>query len=165
MFGAKKYNMNISDADKMLQNVFAACEMEPNDTELEVIKARSIAEATVVRVGKIIAYVFLGMLLISPLAFYGSRIQPSDNLTVNGRKSEAYVIEHHLEGKVFTLTLGGSDVSYEGIYCKKDNGDVVVPSDYDETTGVVHIPFDGEEINIFIPCKDGSVKHAILTQN
>ena len=64
-----KYNLDRKTADATLQNVFAACEVEPNETPLEVIKIVSFANAAIVRVCFRITIALLVVILLLPLAF------------------------------------------------------------------------------------------------
>lgn len=155
----KKYNMTNSEADKTLQNVFAACDQAPNETSFERIRVRSIAGTTVVKTGLFIAYIFLLLVLVSPLPFIDAdqsnsyREETSGNITI---------LSHSLKKGIFTLVISGDDISFEGIYCKTEDGEVVLPIMADETTGTVTIPFSGGNLNIYIPCKNGEIIQALL---
>ena len=56
----------------------------------------------------------------------------------------------------------GTNIDYLGIYCKKNDGSVVMPTRSDSE--IVIIPYDGEALNIFITCTDGRVVQALLSQ-
>lgn len=161
MFIQKKYNMNREAAKNALQNVFDACETEPNTTSFDTILIRSIANTTLVTVCRWIATVALVLVLISPLAFYSREGFSVNNFAA---KADITINEHHLYKERFEMILSGDNIDYTGIYCKKNDGTVVVPYFYEEETGRVVIPFDGDSLNIYITCLDGRVVQALLSK-
>ena len=161
MLYQKMYSMDKETAKNTLQNVFDACDAKPNTTSFDTIVLRSIANTTLVMTCKWIACIVLVFVLISPLAFYEKEGFSVGNLRMSTQIS---VNEHHLYEDRFEMILSGDNIDYTGIYCKKQDGTVVVPYYYEIESGKVVIPFDGDSLNIFITCLDGSVVQALLSK-
>lgn len=156
----KKYNINKKTADEMLKNVFAACDQAPSEKSFDYIIAKNIANTSVVRMAKWIAAVLLVLVLLSPLVFrYCSPRTTSGKNTVT-------VTSHELDvnSNRFIIHLAGEGIEYSSIYAKTENGNIVVPTSFDEDDGVVMIPFKTGTLNIFIPNEDGSVLQAVLSK-
>lgn len=159
MLFKKKYNMTNIEADKTLQNVFAACDQQPNETSFERIRVRSIAGTTVVKTGLLISYIFLLLVLVAPLPFIDA---DQDSVKHEESSGNITIVSHSLEKGIFTMAISGDDVSFDGIYCKRIDGEIVFPIMTDPSTGTVTLPFDGRDLNIFIPCKNGDTIQALL---
>jgi len=157
----KIYKMNRKDADRMLKNVFEASDIQPNKSSFDMILLRTIASTTLVKTCKWISTVALVLVISSPLAF-----KTNSNFTVNNMRStsQVTVVNHKLDGDRFEMTLSGEGIDYKGIYCKKNDGSIVLPLLSSEKEHFVVIPFDGDSLNIFITCKDGKVVQALLSK-
>lgn len=156
----KKYSFDKKAAEATLQNVFAACDTKPNETSFDTIFTRNLVGATVVRVGIYVSIALLIFLILSPMAFINDSFKVSGAVVM----SDITVAEHHLYEDRFEMILNGNGVEYGGIYCKKADGSVVIPLRSDPLTCTVEIPFDGDPLNIYIPCSDGKVVQAILSK-
>jgi len=159
----KKYNINTKAANETLQNVFAACEIEPNETPLEVIRAINIASAAVVKIGFYISIALLVVVLMMPFAFKDSAKNKRNDTTGT---SVVKVTGHYLDtdNGCFVMTLSGDGILYDKIYAKRDDGSIVIPSKIDEDNNMIFIPFTEGNINIYIPKEDGSVMQAVLSR-
>lgn len=157
----KIYNMGKKQANETLMNVFAACNQAPNTRSFDYLVVKNIANTTIVKVGKRMAIVLLMLVILSPLAFRNSNGYQQIN-----RKNPVVVVSHHLDkgNACFVMELRGMGIDYSGIYAKTETGQIVVPSDTDEETGLVTIPFTEGNLNIFIPNEDGSVIQAVLSK-
>lgn len=161
MMRQKKYSMNRKDANRTLQNVFEACDAAPNSVSFTTLVIRTKANTTLVSVCKWISVVALILVILSPIAFYDHGKFDTTGIEQTEKIS---VLSHKLYNDHFEMVLSGNDIDYGGIYCKKLNGTVVIPSSADAETGIVEIPFDGDSLNIYIPCSDGSVTQALLSK-
>ena len=157
----KIYSINKKAANETLQNVFAACEQKPNTQSLDALLFKNIANTTLVKAGKWMSIALLLLVLACPLVFY-----------VEGKKAEELphktdisVTSHYLdeENGQFVMTVTGSDIDYDGIYAKKEDGSVVYPTEYD-TEGTVKFRFESGTLNIFIPDTEGGVVQAVLSK-
>lgn len=157
----KIYKMDRKTASRTLQNVFEASNTAPNRVPFDKIVLRTIANTTMVRICKWIAVAMLILVLISPLAFL-----ENDNFEVSNLRAatQVSVVDHEMYDGYFEMKLSGDTIDYSGIYCKKTDGTIVLPTLSDKESHIVRIPFDKDELNIYIPCTDGKVVQAILAQ-
>lgn len=158
----KKYNMDMQAANETLQNVFAACEQEPNERPLEVIWVWNVASAAVVKAGFRISIVLLVLVLLMPVAFIKSSGEDSSNKKV----AEAVITNHYMdkEDGCFVIVLEGDGINYEEIYAKRDSGVIVYPKSIDRDLGEVRIPFVEGNLNIYIQKSDGTFIQAVLSK-
>lgn len=156
----KKYNINKKLADETLKNVFAACDQTPSNKSFDYIIAKNIANTSMVRIAKWISLLLLILVALCPLTFRTGENHKSIS------KNEVSVVSHELDGKGnrFILHLKGKGIEYTAIYAKTENGDIVVPSEIDEKTGTVVIPFKKGTLNIYVPNEDGTVMQAVLSK-
>lgn len=157
----KVYKLSRKEADRMLKNVFEASAVEPNKSSFDMILLRTIASTTLVKTCKWISVAVLVLVIACPLAF-----KSHSNFLVNDMRasSQVTVVNHNLNGDRFEMTLTGTNIDYRGIYCKKNDGTVVMPIISSEKEQFVVIPFDGETLNIYITCNDGKVVQALLSK-
>ena len=63
----------------------------------------------------------------------------------------------------FVMTLEGSNIDYDGIYARNENGSVIHPEEYSHD-GTVRFRFESGTLNIFIPDTEGGVVQAVLSK-
>ena len=136
----KVYSINKKAANEALQNVFAACEQEPNTQSLDAL---------------------LILILFCPMVFYMAGKESGEK----PHKADIAVTSHYLdeENECFVMTVSGSDIDYEGIYAKKDDGSIVYPMETG-SDGTVRFHFESGTLNIFIPDTEGGVVQAVLSK-
>ena len=156
----KKQNLDKNTANGILQNVFEECDITPNEVPFDKILLRSMAETKGVRFSKYFAVVILVLVIMAPLAFKQSDIfglvEPARTVSIEN---------HALYEHYFVLTLGGTNIDYDGIYAVKPDGAYIYPDSIDKKAGLVIFPYDGETLNIYITSGNGEVIHAILAEN
>lgn len=160
MFRRRKiYNIDSKAANETLQNIFAACDQEPNNTPLELLKVRNLASTAIVKTGFWMGIILLCLIIIMPLAFVN---QGSEG----GAIQEITIKNHYLdyEDECFVLTFEGGDIVYEQIYAKRDDGSTVYPFKIDKDKKTIKIPFKEGNLNIYVPKEDGTVLHAVLSK-
>lgn len=162
MFFKKKYNMDMNTANQTLQNVFAACNQQPNTIPFDKLMLKGLAQTALVSACKWIAAAFLVLVLVSPLAFQSSDFSVSSK----GFRESIAITDHQLYADEFKMVLNGSDIDYNNIYAKKPDGTFVFPSSINvaNDTLIVTIPYEGVSLNIYIPDKNGKVLQAILSE-
>ena len=161
MFRSKKYNMSRTDASRTLQNVFTACNREPNVTNFDILILRSIAQTNLVSTCKWIAKGLIFLVLIAPVALLNTNFK----VDTRGIVSDKIIIEdHQLYTDHFVLIVHGEDIAYDNIYARNIEGDVVFPNHYDVVTGEIDFPYNNESLTIFIPDKNGHVLTATLSE-
>lgn len=160
MLRGKMYKMDKQAASETLKHVFEANNAEPNKVSLDTLVMRNKANTSLVKACKWISIVTLFLVIMAPLAFH-----TNENFNVEKKaSSQVTVVNHELFDNYFEMTLSGDTVDYQGIYCKKLDGTLVLPKKYDAESGKVVIPFDGDSLNIYIPCTDGKVVQALLSK-
>lgn len=157
----KIYSINRKAANEALQNVFAACEQTPNTQSLDALLFKNIANTTLVKTGKWMSIALLLLILMCPTVFY----MAGKNAKEVEHKADIAVVSHHLdtENGLFVMELSGSDIYYDGIYAKKDDGSVIHPVETDEN-GTVKFRFESGTLNIFIPDTEGGIVQAVLSK-
>ncbi len=157
----KTYSINRKAANEALQNVFAACEQAPNTQSLDALLFKNIANTTLVKMGKWMSIALLLLILFCPVVFYIS----GKNAQTGPHKADITVTDHYLDNDsgMFVMKLSGSDIYYEGIYAKKEDGSVIRPSETDPD-GTVKFRFKSGTLNIFIPDTEGGIVQAVLSK-
>ncbi|MCR5687415.1 MAG: hypothetical protein K6G58_05280 [Lachnospiraceae bacterium] len=157
----KIYSINKKAANEALQNVFAACEQKPNTQSLDALLFKNIANTTLVKTGKWLSITLLLLVLFCPIVFYmeGKKAESTPH------KTDISVVSHYLdeETESFVMTVEGSDIYYDGIYAKKEDGTVIYPTETDGS-GTVKFHFAGGTLNIYIPDTEGGVVQAVLSK-
>lgn len=157
----KTYSINRKAANEALQNVFAACEQTPNTQSLDALLFKNIANTTLVKAGKWMSVVLLVLILLSPVAFYMAR----DDGSSRPHKTDITVTNHYLdeENGCFVMQITGSNIDYDGIYAKRENGAIIYPVDSDRS-GTVRFRFEKGTLNIYIPDTEGGIVQAVLSK-
>ena len=73
--------MDIKQAGETLQNIFAACEQEPNKVPFDKIVLRQKANTKMFTIGKYISILFIIFLFIAPFLF------PHSEATITAQKT------------------------------------------------------------------------------
>lgn len=151
-----KLNLNRETASELLNNVLDNCDIPASTKSLDEMMLRSALARKPLRFAKFIAVIFVIIAVLSPLAFKSD----PDFVLINSAKSVA-VSSHILYDDCFILTLTG-DADFTNINAKKNNGAIIYPDQIDESTGLVVFPYNGEELNIYIPSRSGGCIQAVL---
>src|SRR5574344_1679023 len=117
----KKYVMDIKTADKTLQNVFAACNKEPNSIPFDKLLLRQKLNTKGYTCRMWISFAILLLTFLAPLAF-----KPSSFKLASSASSDRniQIVESHTEdnGQEFVLTLMGDDIDYDHITMTDQHG-------------------------------------------
>ncbi len=160
IFSRKKYSMSKQEANNMLNNVLAACNIDSENINFDLLILKSIAQTTLIDTCKWIAIGFLFLILISPVVLINNDIK----IESRGIAYERIIIRNHqLYSDHFVLELAGDDISYDEIYARNAGGDVIFPTSIDETSGRVEFPYSSEALTIFIPDIHGHTLNASLS--
>ena len=157
----KTYSINRKAANEALQNVFAACDQTPNTQSLDALLFKNIANTTLVKTGKWMSVALLVLVLLSPSVFY----MAGKNAEKAPHKADITVVNHYLDkdNECFVMELQGSDIYYDGIYAKKEDGSIIYPVQTDPS-GVVKFHFESGTLNIYIPDTEGGIVQAVLSK-
>lgn len=157
----KHYNMSKKAANDTLKNVLAACNMESDNINFDLLVFKGMAQTNYVDACKWIAIGFLFLVLISPLALINNDIKiESRNILNNDR---IIIEDHTLENDRFTLKLAGDDIEYDAIYAEAADGTVVFPVSTDPDADLVTFPYNNEPITIHIRDRNGHTLDAVLS--
>ena len=157
-----KYTMDMTTANTILQNVFIAGEQQPNTTPFDKIVLRSKAQTTMVTACMWVGIVMLLLTLLSPLAFSSQDFKVTESPSARSMQ----IVSHQLYTTEFVMMIEGDKVDYRNIYALKNDGSVVYPSKIQFVNGntEVTIPYDGDQLNLYIPDLDGNMIQAILSE-
>ena len=157
---SKKYSMPRQAAGDTLKNVLAACNIESDNINFDLLILKSIAQTTLVDACKWIAIGFLFFTLVAPVALINNDIK----IESRGIANERIIIrDHQLYKDHFILMLAGSDIDYDAIYARNKNGDVIFPLSVDKENGIVRFPYNNEALTICIPDEHGHTLNAALS--
>ncbi len=157
----KRYNMSKKAANDTLKNVLAACNMDTEKINFDLLIIKGLAQTNFVDTCKWIAIGFLFLVLISPAALMNTDLKVASG----GPMNEHIIIEDHkLYKDQFVLKLVGKDIDYVSIYAKTDDGITILPIDIDEDQGLVTFPYDNESLTIYIQDKEGHTLNATLSR-
>lgn len=158
---SKRYNMSKKAANDTLKNVLAACNIESDNINFDLLLIKSMAQTNYVDACKWIAIGVLFLVLISPLALINNDIKiESKNLLNNDR---IIIVDHELDEAGFTIELAGDDIDYAAIYAENAEGHVFLPVSIDETNSLVTFPYNNEALTIHITDKHGHSLNAELS--
>ena len=160
MLGNKKFNMSSNEANETLKNVFEACNREPVNTSFHVLKAKGLAQTTMVSACKWIATAMIFIILVIPVALMNNDIKIESHGAVADR---VIIVDHALYTDRFILTVVGEDIAFHDIYAKTADGTIVFPAQMNITAGTIEFPYNNESMTIYIPDKKGQVLTATLS--
>lgn len=156
----KHYNMSRKAANDTLKNVLAACNIQSDNINFDLLVLKGIAQTNFVDACKWIAIGVLFLVLISPLALINNDIRiESKNILNNDR---IIIEDHTLYSDHFTLKLEGEDIDYDAIYAENLDGSVILPLSADPDNDLVTFPYNNEELVIHISDMHGHTLNAVL---
>lgn len=156
----RKYDIDIKTADKMLQNVFAACDTTPNRVPFDKIVLRSRISLLAENILLIIAIVLFVASFIVPLTFPHSNafISLSED---SGR--EITLVDHGMTEDSFWITFGGNPLDFNECYMEGADGHIEQAEKYDRFTNTIEFSYTPMEYNIYIFDVRGKRMHLLLT--
>lgn len=156
----KKYEIDVKTADQMLQNVFAACNTEPNRIPFDKIALRSKQDYKSDNSFVIATILLIIITFVAPLLFPPSKIF----LSVDPSRERPLLIEEHsLTEDTFNISLKGAAIDLQNTYMVGDSGEVLTPTSYDREDNALVFPFNNEEYNIYITDINGKTLHLLLS--
>ena len=152
-------NLDKDTANNILNNVLDTISVpQPEYTVDSLMEKRRFIKLNML-VLRILATIFLILVVISPLAYKGD----PDFSLITSSKNVA-IMSHDLYDTYFVMSITGS-ADYTNIRATKGDGAIIYPDKCDPQTGTVSFPFTGEEINIFIPTTNGECIQAVLSKH
>ena len=156
----RHYNMSHKAAGDTLKNVLAACNIESDNINFELLRIKSIAQTNLVDTCKWITVGFLFLVLIAPVALINNDIRISSRGIVNER---IIIEDHQLYSDHFVLKLIGNDIDYDSIYALDADGTTFIPTYADPETGMVEFPYGDESLTIYISDTHGHTLSATVS--
>lgn len=156
----QKYVMNTAQAEDTLQNVFSACDIQALAQQVSIreLSEKHRKEALSYKKIMAVAFVFLVLVLLAPLCFRSSLVEISANSA-----ADIQILEHHIEDDIFYMTLSGSNIDYDNIQILSASGTEKELLSVDKASSTISFSFRDEELNIYIPDKDGKTLHLFLS--
>lgn len=150
------YEMDKNIASEMLNNVFAACDKEPNTIPFDKLVLRGKIRTTSFNLPIVLAAIMLTIQLCLPPVLYYTTISHAAIM------DSIQVVEHHVEDGQFFITLYGTDIIFEQIYYLDNTGIEKAPFYTDSFSGQIIVPYPDTEITIFIPEQNGRMTQILL---
>ncbi len=155
----KRYSVDIESANTTLQNILQECDKEPNSIPFDKLVYSNTLHTAYAKTCRIVSLLLLMFICISPLFFRN----PGFSVKNSGFLEKIIVIDHQLYDDRFVLYLSGTNINYNDIYARKNDGTFVFPMSMDEDMGEVVFPFENSSLNIYIPDISGNMLQAVLT--
>lgn len=156
----KQYQMDMDAANAALQNIFAACDKAPNTIPFDKLVLRQKANTQnynilIIITSILLLLTFLGPLAVVPTATYMERLFTPEPVVL---------INDYVEDDLLHLEFSGDHILYEECYMETLDGARIEAASFDAKQGFICFPYDStQEVNIYIPLKDGSELHFLLT--
>lgn len=154
-----KYEMDVKSAGKMLENVFAACNTEPNQVPFDKIVLRSKQNLFTDNLFIVVTIVLFLITFVAPLFFpHGSSFLSVDSNM--GRPLN--VIDYQMTTESFSITFDGNTIDAGSSYMLGADDVTVMPSEYDRKTNTITFPYTPQEYNIYVFDINGRCIHLLL---
>ena len=156
----KRNNIDKAQANQILQNVFQACNQQPNHVTVDQLLERKKAMVHPYNVWIVVSIVALVLTFLSPLA-----LNPMSNRIKKGEpETNITITNHQVTDGHFQMTLSGDFIDYSSIHAPNSAGKKIYPDSYSAADGTVSIPYDGkEELNIYVSDYNGKQLHLLLS--
>ena len=152
--------MSKKAANDTLMNVLAACNMESDNINFDLLRLKGFAQTNLVDACKWISVGFLFLVLIAPVALINNDIKIDSHGIVNER---IIIEDHQLYNDHFVLKIVGNDIDYDSIYALNADGMTFLPSSADAETGLVEFPYNNESLTIYISDLSGHTLNATVS--
>lgn len=143
----KKYQMDIGLANETLQNVFSACDKEPNTIPFDKLLLRQKPATKAFTIGKWLTLFMLIVTFFTPLAFKPS---PADISKVSGASKSLTILNHHITNGQLFLQFSGCAIDAEESYMQIATGETFAPISINILSNTITFPYLDEETNIYI---------------
>lgn len=156
----KKSQMDLETADAILQNVFKACDAEPNKISLKKLEEKAAVNYRTDNVLIIVAAVLLFISILIPLFFKSAQFFVS----VDEKSSRPLAItSHEMTTEQLSMSFEGPKVDISKTYIEANDGTIIKPINFDSSKNAVTFPGLTQEANIYIYDINGKCLHLLLT--
>lgn len=161
MFDKKeKSGMDLQTADEILQNVFKACNAEPNKVSIEKIEEKTKIDYKTDNILIIIVSVLLFVSIMLPLFFKSAQFFVSVD---SGSSRSLSITGHDMTTESLKITFDGPSVDIASTYIELESGEKLVPVNYDRSDNTVTFPSLDQEANIYIYDVNGKCLHLLIS--
>lgn len=150
--------MNPTQANEVLQNVFAANKQPPNTIPFDKLLLRQKLNTRKYDYPLCLTALLLLLTFLSPLA-----VAPVSSIFNDTRPAKVTLLSDTLQDGVLCLTLSGDGILYEEAYQETADGITEPPLSYDDESGKLYFTYYGTETNIYIPLENAPVFHLLLS--
>lgn len=154
----KKYHMNIDTANETLQNVFSACEKEPNTIPFDKIVLRNRFNRFFYNICMLILCICFVLLLLCPLAFLPKA--PSLQLQTEQGIS---LLSHNRVHDTLVLVLSDPNILSDECFMLTLEDEKIMPLSFDAESNTLIFPYPSEEVNIYVYSSTGAFLHLLLS--
>ena len=158
MFLRKHYQLDIQAANKTLQNVFMACDVEPNAVPFDKLLLRQKARLAPINLRLILSLIILLFTLATPFLFI--------SFYHEGAKIPIITLdEHYVEDGILYIKVetGDSSIDESYAYLITASGERISALSYDKENQLFAFPYLNEECNIYISGENTSTLHLLYT--
>lgn len=156
----KKYKMNVQLAESTLQNVFCACNVKSNTASIKKLQEKQQREAVYYRIILFCIFNVIIFILLSPFYF---RSFPAKISELESTSSTLKVSQYHMQNGIFYITFDGDNINYNEITLSDSKSNQLQLLSYNEETATISFLYTDEELNLFVPQKNGKVLHLLLS--
>lgn len=155
-----KYDVDVEMADAMLQNVFKACDTEPNIVPLEKMVHRSRLNMFTDNLYIVLASVLFVLTLLMPLVFPHSKAF----ISADPNKGVGFsVVSSELTDTTFSITFESDALDSGACYMEGNDNSRVTAIEYNRETNTIVFPYAQMEYNIYIFDINGKAIHLLLS--
>ncbi len=162
MFFSKKkiYQMDMEQANAMLQNIFAACDQTPNTIPFDKLVLRRKLNTAKYTRWIVITAVSLLLTFFSPLAI----VPASEKLDQLFTPEPVELVSDYCENNILYLELSHGNILYQEAYIETLDGKKEYCISFDKESCTIAFPYITEsECNIYIPVKNNAPLHLLFT--
>ncbi len=158
MFFRKQYKIDMNSADQTLQNIFAACNVEPNTIPFDKLILREHKRLMPYNICLAITILILLITLSTPLIFI-----PFSN--TNGKLHIITLEQHHIEDGILYIKVKPchGSIDLNNSYMLTCTGEKIAVLSYDSENHILAFPYLNEECNIYILGENNSTLHLLYT--
>ncbi|HKM04727.1 MAG TPA: hypothetical protein VJZ04_09135 [Lachnospiraceae bacterium] len=156
----KRYQMDVTLANETLQNVFSACDKEPNTIPFDKILLKQKPETKLLSLGKWLTLFMLIITFLSPLAF---RPSPADVSQLNNVNKNLTLLSHYIADNCLYLEFSNNTFDYEKSYMQTSDGELYKPISIDPISNIIVFPYLEVETTIYIFSLDQSSMQLLVS--
>ncbi|MBQ7919302.1 MAG: hypothetical protein IJ324_05120 [Lachnospiraceae bacterium] len=158
MFFKKRYQLDVQSADRTLQSVFAACDVEPNTMPFDKLILREKAHLAPYNRRITATLMILLITLATPFLFFFFYNE-------SGKVHVITLEQHYVDNNVLYIKVDPchGSIDRNNSYLITASGKKITALSYDSDNHILAFPYLTEECNIYIPGENNSTLHLLYT--